>query len=55
MNKLDHIGVDYENKKSVHPSTLKAFVREQIERGKILPLDLFGIHIGQRSEIRRQK
>ena len=47
--------VDYENRKSVHPSTLKAFVREQIEMGKELPLDLLGVHIGQRSEIRRQK
>ena len=33
--------------------TLKAFVREQIEMGKELPLDLLGVHIGQRSEIRR--
>ena len=53
MGKLDELKFDYENKKSVHASTLKAFVREQIERGKTLPLDLFGIHIGQRSEIRR--
>ena len=55
MGQLKELKYDYENKKSVHPSTLKAFVREQIERGKTLPLDMFGIHIGQRSEIRRQK
>ena len=55
MGQLKKLKYDYENKKSVHPSTLKAFVREQIERGKTLPLDMFGIHIGQRSEIRRQK
>ena len=53
MGKLSDIGVDYENKKHVHASTLKAFVREQIEQGKELPLDLLGVHIGQRSEIRR--
>ena len=53
MGKLTEIGVDYENKKHVHASTLKAFVREQIEQGKELPLDLLGVHIGQRSEIRR--
>ena len=26
---------------------------EQIEEGGTLPLDLLGVHIGQRSEIRR--
>ena len=55
MGKLEGMQVDYENRKHVHPSTLKAFVREQIEMGKELPLDLLGVHIGQRSEIRRQK
>ena len=55
MGKLEEMNVDYENRKSVHPSTLKAFVREQIEMGKEIPLDLLGVYIGQRSEIRRQK
>ena len=53
MGKLEGMQVDYENRKHVHASTLKAFVREQIEMGKELPLDLLGVHIGQRSEIRR--
>ena len=53
MGKLEEMDVDYENRKHVHASTLKAFVREQIELGKELPLDLLGVHIGQRSEIRR--
>tara|TARA_R100001594_G_scaffold150529_1_gene212163 strand:+ start:945 stop:1481 length:537 start_codon:yes stop_codon:yes gene_type:complete len=53
MKVIEDFGADYENKKSVHPSTLKAFVREQIEEGGTLPLDLLGVHIGQRSEIRR--
>ena len=53
MGKLEGMKVDYENRKHVHASTLKAFVREQIEMGKELPLDLLGVHIGQRSEIRR--
>ena len=29
--------------KAVHPSTLSAFVREQLEEGADLPLDLFGV------------
>ena len=55
MGKLEGMKVDYENRKHVHASTLKAFVREQIEMGKELPLDLLGVHIGQRSEIRRKQ
>lgn len=30
--------------KAVHPSTLSAFVREQLEAGADLPLDLFGVY-----------
>ena len=55
MDKLSEMKVDYQNKKHVHASTLKAFVKEQVEAGKEIPLDLLGVHIGQRSEIRRQK
>ncbi len=29
----------------VHPQTLKAFVKEQIEAGTALPLETFGVHI----------
>lgn len=50
---LKQEGFDYENKKTVHPSTLKAFVKEQLERGKSLPLDTLGVYVGQKSEIRR--
>jgi hypothetical protein len=35
---------------SVHHSTLKAFVKEQIEQGVVLP-DLFTVFIGERAEI----
>lgn len=28
----------------VHPSTLKSFVKEQLEKGIAIPFDLFGIH-----------
>jgi hypothetical protein len=53
MAEMDDLGFDYENKKAVHPSTLKAFVREQLERGNKLPLDILGVYVGQKSEIRR--
>lgn len=30
--------------KKVHPQTLKAFVREQMESGNAVPMDLFSVH-----------
>lgn len=41
------------DKESVHPQTLKAFVREQIESGEDIPLDLLGVHIGKKAVIKR--
>jgi hypothetical protein len=40
---------------TVHPQTLKAFVREQVEDGKPLPFDLFGVHPFSRAKIKLQK
>jgi len=51
-NILQEAGYDYTNKKSVHPSTLKAFVREQIEAGRELPLDILGVFILTKAEIK---
>ena len=31
--------------------TLKAFVREQVEGGKKLPFDLFGVYIANKTKI----
>lgn len=33
-----------EEKSSVHPSTLAAFIREKLSNGDEVPLDLFGVH-----------
>lgn len=35
---------EVEDNTSVHPSTLKAFVNEQLTGGAEIPLDLFGVH-----------
>lgn len=37
------LGVSYEDKESVHPQTLNAFVREQIEAGNDFPQELFKV------------
>lgn len=44
---------DPEQKESVHASTLKAWVREQVESGATVPLELFGAHIGRKTEIKK--
>lgn len=49
--KLLKAGFNPTDKTSVHPQTLKAFVREQIEDGKPLPTDLFGVYVGKRAKI----
>jgi hypothetical protein len=40
------------NEKSVHPMTLKAFIREMVESGADLPLETFGVYIGNKAEIK---
>jgi hypothetical protein len=45
-------GHSYTDKTGVHPQTLRAFVREQVESGQTLPLDLLGVFIGQKTTIK---
>lgn len=46
---------EFSDKETVHPSTLKAFVKEQVEAGaEGFPLDLFGAQVGQRATIKRK-
>jgi hypothetical protein len=46
-------GLEYDDKKSVHHSTLKAFVVERLKSGEEIPSDLFGIHRQRVSKIER--
>ena len=36
------LGLQTEDKRTIHASTLKAFVKEQLQQGKNIPLELFG-------------
>lgn len=49
---LDAVGVTYAELENVHPQTLKAFVREQIETGAGLPQETFGVHIKRVAKVR---
>ena len=41
----------YTKKEKVEPMPLKAFVREQVEKGKELPFDLFGVYIANKAKL----
>lgn len=47
-------GFDPVTKTHVHPMTLKAFVKERVENGKPIDLDMFGAYINNIAEIRRK-
>ena len=44
-----------ELKETVHSATLKSFVREQLEAGNKLPMDLFSVHPYSKAKITRPK
>jgi hypothetical protein len=51
----DRHGWRWKNKEAVHPSTLKAFIKEQLEQGSNLPFELFGARQLVRATITRAK
>ena len=52
---LEQQGIEYNGKLGVHPQTLTAFVREQVESGAEFPLELFNVYIGQIAKVKRSK
>lgn len=55
IDALRGMGVDAEDKRTVHPQTLGAFVREQLEQGAPIPRDVFGVFVGRSTKISRAK
>jgi len=51
---LQEAGFDPATKTHVHPSTLKAFVKERITDGKPIDLDMFGAFISNAAQLRRK-
>lgn len=43
-----------ETRETVHHSTLKAFVKEQMASGNAIPMDLFNVHPYQKATIKRK-
>lgn len=55
---LEASGLSYggiEQREGVHPQTLRVFVREQVEGGRQVPLDLFGAHLATLAKIKRKQ
>lgn len=50
---LEALGVPVSAEERVHPQTLVAWVREQLENGKEVPTDLFGVFKITRSKLSR--
>ena len=46
-------GLAPEIRQSIHPSTLKAFVKEQLTTGNDIPTEPFGVYIGYKAIIKR--
>lgn len=42
---LSSQGYSYVSSRSVHPQTLRAFVRKQLEEGLPIPMDTFSVHV----------
>ena len=54
MSELNGKGLEPSQREWVEPSTLRAFVREQYEKGKELPMDLLGAYIGHKTTIKSE-
>lgn len=47
--------IDPEYKENVHWQTLRAWVKEQIEGGNAIPLDMFGVFVGRKADLKLPK
>jgi hypothetical protein len=55
VDELRNKGHNVKQAEKVEPMTLKAFVREQIEKGKDVPADLFGVYVATRTKIQTKE
>lgn len=55
LDALAALGVEPEDRRSVHAQTLSAFVREQTEAGVALPDELLGVFRGELTKIKRPR
>lgn len=54
MLDLEQKGFHPESKTHIHAMTLKAFVRERVEKGLPIDLDMFGAYVAKTADIKRK-
>ena len=54
ISDLSERGLEPAQREWVEPSTLRAFVREQYEAGREIPMDLLGAYIGHKTTIKSE-
>lgn len=52
LNLLGENGYPFEQAQKIEPQTLKAWVKERVEKGEIVDTELFGVFIGQKAVIK---
>lgn len=52
LNQLREQNYPVQQAQKIEPQTLKAWVREQVERGSDFPTELFGAYVGQKATIK---
>jgi len=52
LNQLREQNYPVQQAQKIEPQTLKAWVREQVERGSEFPTELFGVFVGQKATIK---
>jgi len=55
MKVASNVGLSPIKEETVHPQTLKAFVKECAEKGTTLPSDYFDVFIGRKTKLTQQK
>tara|TARA_R100000479_G_C6310338_1_gene173790 strand:- start:37 stop:609 length:573 start_codon:yes stop_codon:yes gene_type:complete len=55
MYDLEQKGYHPEKKTHIHSMTLKAFVKERVEKGLPIDLDLFGAYVARTADVKRKK
>lgn len=55
LKELEGKGLDVDDKTTVNPQTLGAFVREKLQAGEEIPLELLGVHRQRVAKIKLEK
>lgn len=55
VNEMEAAGILFNDKLTVHPMTLKSFIKDQVEGGHPVPLDYFNAYIGAKATVKPPK